>query len=96
MKKRLLFVLSLAMLFSLCACGGSSDAPTKDNTASATLALGETASTDLIDFILDDSVFTLYASGTSNAYMEPTDDSNTRYAASLGHFLCFYDIHDDK
>lgn len=31
MKKLIMFVLSIAMLFSLCACGGGNDAPKTDN-----------------------------------------------------------------
>lgn len=51
MKKTLLFVLTLAMILSLCACGGDSN---KDNSSSNqttdTLEIGEVATTDIVEF----------------------------------------------
>ncbi len=99
MKKPLLIVLTLAMLLSLCACGGGSDTPTSDvdktppatespveeSPAVSKLTLGEVASTDLAEFTLENSQFTYYVSNVSTNYVEPTEEPNTLFAASIGH-----------
>lgn len=68
MKKTLLFVLTLAMLLSLCACGGGNDAPAKDETTAPVtdepetdiLEIGEVASTDKVEFVLKNFSFGEY------------------------------------
>ena len=51
------------------------------------LNLGETASTNLVDFTLLNADFTIYASATSNStYLSPVDDQ-TMYGASIGKIL---------
>lgn len=79
MKKLPALILSLVMILSLCACGGGG-AQTE-----ATLALGEVASTDLAEFTLEDSQFTYYVSNVSSNYVEPTEEPNSLFAASIGH-----------
>lgn len=94
MKKLLLLLLSLAMIVSLCACGGdgtTNSTPTETTTPPTTepptvkLSIGETASTDLAEFTLESSQFTYYVSNVSTNYVEPTEEANTLFAASVGH-----------
>ena len=95
MKKAILFVLALAMLLSLCACGGegttttnpaeTTTPPTTTEPPAVKLSLGETASTDLAEFTLESSQFTYYVSNVSSNYVEPTETPNTLFAASVGH-----------
>lgn len=76
MKKIFSLLLALTMILSLCACGGGS--------AKNALHLWETASTDIVDFSIDDAEFTVYASGTHNGtYLKPTDEK-TAYGAPTG------------
>lgn len=77
MKKVFALITAFLMCLSLCACGGGKSA---DN-----LALGQTASTDLVDFTLENSEFTYYVSNVSTNFVEPTDEPNSLFAASLGH-----------
>ena len=75
MKKLFSLLLVFAMILSLCACGGSSE---------NVLHLWETASTDVVDFSIDDAKFTVYASATHNdTYLAPTD-TKTVYGAPTG------------
>lgn len=78
MKRIIALVLSLTMILALCACG---EEKTK-------LAVGETASTDLAEFTLDNAQFAYYLSNVVNeSYLTPTDNPNPMYAASTGHCL---------
>ncbi len=79
MKRRITaLLLSAAMCLSLCACGEEE----------AKLAVGETASTDIAEFTLEDAQFAYYLSNVVDAnYLTPTDESNIMYAASTGHCL---------
>ena len=81
MKKLFILILSLAMIVSLCACGGdgtTNSTPTETTTPPTTepptvkLNIGETASTDLAEFTLESSQFTYYVSNVSTNYVEPT------------------------
>lgn len=52
------------------------------------LQLGETASTDLIDFTLDNCEFTYYVSNVVDSnFIMPTQEPNTIYGASVGNCL---------
>ena len=75
MKRILFFVLALVTLLNLCACNsGSKNA----------LKLWETASSDIVDFSIDDAKFTVYASGTHDTtYLQPTE-KKTAYGAPTG------------
>lgn len=76
MKKAISLILALMMCLSLCACSGGSE--------KNVLHLWETASTDVVDFSIDDAAFTIYASATHNAtYLKPTE-SKTTYGAPTG------------
>ena len=78
MKRRITaLLLSAAMCLSLCACGGEE----------VKLAVGETASTDIAEFTLEDAQFAYYL---NDGTLIPTDESNTMYAASTGH--CFVSL----
>lgn len=77
MKRAISLILAVMMCLSLCACGGEK--------GSNNLSLGQTASTDLVDFTLEHSEFTYYVSNVSTNFVEPTDEPNSLFAASLGH-----------
>lgn len=93
MRKALSLLLAIALCLSLCACGDKKDtgatkateqpAPTTEPTVQ--LELGETASTDIVNFTLDKSQFTLYVSNVSSNYVEPMDEPNELFNASIGH-----------
>ncbi|MBE6705819.1 MAG: hypothetical protein E7583_11190 [Ruminococcaceae bacterium] len=60
MKRTIAVILAFVMCLSLCACGNGNDAPSTEateDTAESTikLALGETASTDIVEFTLDEA-----------------------------------------
>lgn len=75
MKKNYSLFLVLAILLTLCACGDS---------GSNEMHLSETASTDIVDFSIDDAKFTTYASATlDSTYLAPTNEK-TVYAAPAG------------
>ncbi len=81
MKRIIALVLSLTMILALCACGETE----------AKLAVGETASTDIAQFTLENAEFAYYLSSVGNGnYLTPTDESNIMYAASTGH--CFVSL----
>lgn len=84
MKKAISLLLALIMGLTLCACGNKAAAeePTEPVVK---YALGETVSTDLADFTLEDSVFTYYVSNVSTNYVEPMDEPNELFNASIGH-----------
>ena len=84
------------MLFSLCACGASSgEKITNENTNVETeqslvtkVALGDVASTDLLDITLENVELAYYASNTiDDTFLTPTDDTDTIYSASRGNCL---------
>lgn len=92
MKKTISLLLALVLCLSLCACGEKEDnkptkatepAPTTEPTVQ--LELGEPASTDIAEFTLDKSQFTLYVSNVSSNYVEPMDEPNELFNASIGH-----------
>lgn len=75
MKRRITaLLLSAAMCLSLCACGETE----------AKLAVGETASTDIAEFTLEDAQFAYYL---NDGTLIPTDEPNPNYSASAGHCL---------
>ncbi len=81
MKRIIALVLSLTMILALCACG---EEETK-------LAVGETASSDIAQFTLENAEFAYYLSNTvDESYLVPTDDANEMFAASTGH--CFVSL----
>lgn len=81
MKRIIALVLSLIMILALCACGETE----------AKLAVGETASTDIAQFTLENAEFAYYLDNVVNDnYLVPTDESNIMYAASTGH--CFVSL----
>lgn len=84
MKKMIALLLALVMSLSLCACGGGNNSVEETPTV-PTLALGETASTDLAEFTLENSQFTYYVSNVGSTYVEPTEEPNELFAASIGH-----------
>jgi len=94
MKKLIALLMALVVCLGLCACGAAPAEPTAEPTEAPTpeptedptikLALGETAATDLAEFTLHDACFTYYVSNSSSTYVEPTDEPNSLYAASLG------------
>ena len=100
MKRIMSLVLLLVLCLSLCACGGGNDTPETTEAPTETtqaptepvikLALGETASTDLAEFTLENSTFTYYVSNVSTNYVEPTDEPNDLFAASIGH--CYVSV----
>ena len=78
MKRFLAMILAIMMTLSLCACGGGGG-------SSASVQLGTTVSTDIVDFSMDNCEFTFAVSGTGTNYMEPVDaTSNTIYVSSTG------------
>ena len=81
MKKFLTLFLASLMCLSCVACGGNN----KSVGAAQTKSLGETVSTDIAEFTLEDSALTYYVSNQSSNYVEPTETPNTLYAASVGH-----------
>ena len=81
MKKLLTVLLVAVMTLSLCACNGGNG---EQEPATEPLHLWETASTDIVDFSIDDAEFTIYASATHNStYLEPVEEK-TYYGAPTG------------
>ncbi len=75
MKKIVGLFLMFSLTVVLCACGGNNK---------NTLNLWETASTDVVDFSIDDAKLSVYASATHNGtYLAPTD-KKTAYGAPTG------------
>lgn len=79
MKRIAAFLLALVMTLSLAACGGGGVGTSK-------LALGETVSTDIIDFSLKDAKFCYYASAVRGAgYCTPIEKTDGGiFTASTG------------
>ena len=76
MKKLFSLLLVVSMILSLCACGGS---------GKNELHLWEIASTDVVDFSIDDAKFTIYArEGYNSEYRLLPVDYKTAYAAPTG------------
>lgn len=69
----------------------SGEAPSEEDESSDVpkLSLGEMASTDIVDFTLDNAVFSVYVNPTGNDdYLMPVEETdNTIYSASVGHSL---------
>lgn len=101
MKKSISLLLALVLCLSLCACGGNNtpvtEAPAETTQPPTTAApteppiprlhLGETASTNLVDFTLINAQFTIFASATTNTtYLKPME-GETVYGASIGKIL---------
>lgn len=76
MKRIIALLLALMMCLSLCGCG-------EDKTPK--LAVGETASTDIVDFTLKDAQFAVYLSPVGTNFVEPIEDGDTIFTASVGH-----------
>ncbi len=94
MKKALSIILALTLCITLCACS-SNNTETESTTIPTTEAetkysLGETVSTNLAEFTLENSSLTYYVSNNSTNYVEPTDTPNTLFAASVGH--CYVSV----
>ncbi len=96
MKK--VFALLLASLFTLmlCACGNDNPPDQADTTTTTgapvetteKVMLGETVSTDTVDFTLETAEFAYYVRSLSDSrYLVPTDDTDTIYAAKKGSCL---------
>lgn len=95
MKKTLSLILTLTLCFTLCACSSNDTevetTSTETNTEVVTkYSLGETVSTNLAEFTLENSSLTYYVSNNSTNYVEPTDTPNTLFAASVGH--CYVSV----
>ncbi len=85
MKKVISLLLALVMCLSLCACGETWE---EKDEKEEKLAVGNTASTDLAEFTLENAQFTYYVDGTTKDgnFLAPTDDPDKSfYTASLGH-----------
>ncbi len=69
----------------------SGEAPSEEDESSDVpkLSLGEMASTDIVDFTLDNAVFSIYANPLgSEEYLMPIEETdNTIYSAGVGHTL---------
>lgn len=105
-KRYLCFVLAFVMCISMCACGNSSvESETTElettelettefdpvtEPAITKLNIGETASTDMVEFTLESSALTYYVSNVSSTYLEPTETPNTTYGANVGD--CFISL----
>jgi predicted small lipoprotein YifL len=89
MKKVLALVLALVLVLSLVACGGNGEAEKKDETIAKTeteaskgqtvqlKSLGETVSTDIMDFTLKEAALSYYASALhDDTYAKPIDHSD--------------------
>lgn len=83
MKKIIVLLLTIIMCFCLGACD-----VLKDSNAKKQISLGDTASTDLAEFTLENAEFTYYVDNTidDNEY-KPIEDTDTIYAASKGNCL---------
>ncbi|MBQ6935511.1 MAG: hypothetical protein IJN49_03080 [Clostridia bacterium] len=95
MKKTLSLILAITLCFTLCACSSNDTeeetTSTETNTEVVTkYSLGETVSTNLAEFTLENSSLTYYVSNNSTNYVEPTDTPNTLFAASVGH--CYVSV----
>ena len=75
MKRVVGLLMTTIMILGLCACGNKEEG----------LTLGEAVSTDLVEFQLEDSVFTSYVSNARSTYVEATDAENDLFAAAEGH-----------
>lgn len=95
MKKIFSLLLATVMILSLCACGGKNETVYK---------LGDTVSTDMVEFTLDDAQLSIVLSNIGSSMGEPKtydaeiDDKNP-YVAATGHTLVFSEfkiknIHD--
>ena len=69
MKKVMALVLALVLVLSLAACGGF-------GTSGKAVSLGDTASTDIVDFTMKDAKLSYYASAFEDSYAEPIDKSD--------------------
>ena len=91
MKKHIAFCFVIVLLISLCSCGGVSSKTTGEVPSETTHRIGETVSTDIIDFTLNSAQFALYAdssawsSGDAPNYMKPTTEPQDFFVASTGH-----------
>lgn len=95
MKKALSLLLALVLCLSLCACDNGETANTSEpetteqagESSIPKLKIGETASTNLVDFTLLNAEFTIYTSATSNSgYLSPVEKP-TIYGAGIGKIL---------
>lgn len=80
-KRIVAMFLASVMCLSLCACNGDSNVEK--------IAVGETASTDLADFTLDNCQFTYHVNNTiaggEDTFLLPTDEPNGSFDASIGY-----------
>lgn len=85
MKKIIGLFLSVCLLISLVACGGSNSA-----SGNKTLSLGESVSSDIVDLTIDKAELAFFASSSSNDYTAPIDsDSGGIFHTNKGYtFVC--------
>lgn len=80
MKKTIIIILVVLIVISLGACSVkeplSKDNNTEAENAVQKMLLGETASTDIIDFTLKEATLSYYASATSSTFAEPISQSD--------------------
>ncbi len=114
MKKLLLMLLALTMCVSMCACGGDknkSDASASESTSENSneesrisepevtyYYIGDTVSTDIVEFTLDDAAFAIALNNNSgDNYCTPKEydaeeDYRNPYVANIGETLVFYEF----
>lgn len=89
MKKLIPIILSLAMLFSLCSCGGGTSNH-QEETAER-YEIGDTVSTDIFEFTLDAAALTIALNCSyDDNYFTPKgysaqSDSGNPFVAPVGH-----------
>ena len=97
MKKVLSLMLAAALMLSLAACGGTENTSSDSGEAAASGSnsgddtqyynVGETVSTDIVDFTLNDCDLSIYASATADkSFLQPVEEE-TMFGAKVGSSL---------
>ena len=82
MKKMWMLILAAALLLSLVACSNSTG-----DTSAQNYHVGETVSTDIVDFTLNDCALSIYANEMGNeGFLKPAEGGNI-YGAKVGSSL---------